>query len=120
MNANYINNHYSRRNFIYDLSLNAGYGVLAAAGLTAAGSCGNSNEKRTQKSEGQKNQDKLGVALVGLGGYSSGELAPSLQETSHCYLAGIVTGTPEKAVKWKKQYNIPDNNIYDYRNFDSI
>lgn len=63
---------------------------------------------------------KLGIALVGLGGYSSGQLAPALQQTKNCYLAGIVTGTPQKAVDWAKKYNIPQKNIYNYQNFDSI
>ena len=63
---------------------------------------------------------KLGVALVGLGYYSTDLLAPALQQTEHCYLAGIVTGTPAKAEKWKRQYNIPDKNIYDYGNFSAI
>jgi glucose-fructose oxidoreductase len=62
----------------------------------------------------------LGVALVGLGYYSTDLLAPALQQTQHCHLAGIVTGSPEKAEKWKRQYNIPDKNIYSYSNFDSI
>jgi glucose-fructose oxidoreductase len=65
-------------------------------------------------------KDKLGVALVGLGYYSTDLLAPALQQTKECYLAGIVTGTPAKADAWKKKYNIPDKNIYDYANFDSI
>ena len=42
-------------------------------------------------------KDRLGVALVGLGYYSTDLLAPALQQTKHCYLAGIVTGTPSKA-----------------------
>lgn len=63
---------------------------------------------------------KLGIALVGLGRYSSGELAPALQETKHCYLAGIVTGTPSKEQDWAKKYNIPAGNIYNYKNFDTI
>jgi predicted dehydrogenase len=63
---------------------------------------------------------KLGVALVGLGGYSSGQLAPALQATSNCYLAGIVTGTPAKAESWSAQYHIPRKNIYNYENFDRI
>jgi glucose-fructose oxidoreductase len=67
----------------------------------------------------QKKQ-RLGVALVGLGYYSTDLLAPALQLTEKCYLAGIVTGTPSKAEAWKKQYNIPDKNIYNYQNFDSI
>src|SRR5882762_10465180 len=65
-------------------------------------------------------KDKLGVALVGLGYYSTDLLAPALQQTKHCYLAGIVTGTPAKAEAWKKKYNIPDKNIYNYQQFDSI
>ena len=63
---------------------------------------------------------RLGVALVGLGYYSTDLLAPALQQTKNCYLAGIVTGTPSKAEVWKKKYNIPDKNIYSYSNFDTI
>lgn len=62
-------------------------------------------------------KDKLGVALVGLGYYSTDLLAPALQQTKNCYLAGIVTGTPSKAEAWKKKYNLPDKNIYNYQNF---
>lgn len=72
----------------------------------------------SQKGEGK--QKKLGIALVGLGQYSSGQLAPALQETRHCYLAGIVTGTPLKADGWKKEFNIPEKNVYDYGNFEQI
>lgn len=67
----------------------------------------------------QKKQ-KLGVALVGLGYYSTDLLAPALQLTQNCYLAGVVTGTPAKAEDWKKRHNLPDKNIYNYKNFDSI
>lgn len=64
--------------------------------------------------------NKLGVALVGLGSYATGQLAPALQETEKCYLAGIVTGTPAKAEAWKERYGIPDDNVYNYRTFDRI
>ena len=57
---------------------------------------------------------------MGLGYYSTDLLAPALQLTEHCYLAGIVSGSPEKAAKWQKDHNIPDKNIYNYDNFDSI
>lgn len=65
-------------------------------------------------------QRKLGIALVGLGQYSTNQLAPALQETENCYLAGIVTGTPSKAEAWKSTYDIPEQNIYNYENFDEI
>ncbi len=67
---------------------------------------------------GQKKS--LGVALVGLGYYSTDLLAPALQLTKNCHLAGIVTGTPEKARVWKEKYGLKDKNIYNYQNFDSI
>ncbi len=63
---------------------------------------------------------KLGIALVGLGSYSRGKLAPALLETNLCYLAGIVTGTPAKAEEWSAKYDIPKANIYNYETFDRI
>jgi predicted dehydrogenase len=92
----------SRRNFIQTLSLGLG-GTLLAPTLLA-----------------QTPERKLGVALLGLGKYSTGQLAPALQQTKLCRLAGIVTGSPEKAAKWKQQYQLADKNIYDYNNFDRI
>jgi glucose-fructose oxidoreductase len=65
-------------------------------------------------------KEKLGVALVGLGYYSTDLLAPALQLTQHCELKGIVTGTPAKAERWKQQYRLADKNIYNYASFDSI
>lgn len=68
----------------------------------------------------QQKKERLGVALVGLGYYSTDLLAPALQLTKHCYLAGIVTGTPSKAERWMKEYKIPSKNIYNYQNFDAV
>jgi glucose-fructose oxidoreductase len=63
---------------------------------------------------------RLGVALVGLGYYSREQLAPALQLTRHCHLAGIVTGSPDKAAEWQKRYRIADKNVYDYDSFGRI
>lgn len=63
---------------------------------------------------------KLGIALVGLGGYATGQLAPALEQTEHCYLSAIVTGSPAKAAEWEAKYSIPAGNIYSYETFDSI
>lgn len=69
-----------------------------------------------------KNPSKksLGIALVGLGSYSRGQLAPALQLTKHCHLAGIVTGSPEKIPIWQEKYNIADENVYNYDNMGDI
>jgi glucose-fructose oxidoreductase len=96
----------SRRELIRNLALGSGSLLLSSNSLAACVS--------------NKKKEKLGVALVGLGYYSTDLLAPALQQTKHCYLAGIVTGTPSKAEAWKKKYNIPDKNIYNYNNFDSL
>lgn len=63
---------------------------------------------------------RLGVALVGLGYYSTDLLAPALKMTQHCSLAGIVTGTPAKAERWKAEHKLADKNIYNYENFGAI
>ncbi len=63
---------------------------------------------------------RLGVALVGLGGYSRDLLAPALQLTRHCRLAGLVTGSPEKVPAWQAQYGIPDASVYSYDDFHRI
>ena len=63
---------------------------------------------------------KLGVALVGLGNYSTNQLAPALQVTDHCELRGIVTGSPEKVPQWQKKYGIKDTNVYNYENMHNI
>lgn len=97
----------NRRNFNKKLVKGAG-GAALAMHLPLACAM-NGQEKK-----------KLGIALVGLGGYSTYQLAPALQNTAHCYLAGIVTGTPEKEITWTNKYGISKNSIYNYQNFDSI
>ncbi|HEV2692930.1 MAG TPA: Gfo/Idh/MocA family oxidoreductase [Verrucomicrobiae bacterium] len=57
---------------------------------------------------------KIGFALCGLGNLATNQIAPALQKTEYCKLAGIITGTPEKAKRWQAQYNLPDHNVYNY------
>jgi predicted dehydrogenase len=107
----------TRRKFIADVGLT----TLAIPVLSSFSNCNNSSEEKSHNHiMNQKQKGKLGIALVGLGGYAGGQLAPALQQTEHCYLAGIVTGTPSKIDKWKSKYSIPDTNVYNYQNFDSI
>ncbi len=62
----------------------------------------------------------LGVALVGLGYYSTDLLAPALQLTKYCKLTGIVTGSPEKIPVWQRRYGILDKNVYNYDNMSDV
>ncbi|WP_202845148.1 Gfo/Idh/MocA family protein [Luteimonas saliphila] len=68
----------------------------------------------------QAPQRRIGVALVGLGGYARGLLAPALELTRHCRLAGLVTGSPDKLPEWQGKYGIPDRNVYSYEDFHRI
>jgi predicted dehydrogenase len=101
----------SRRSFINKFGL----GVGATVVMTALPSYITQEETFREPYTGKK----LNIALCGLGNYA-GMLAAGIEASEYCNLAGIVTGTPEKAVKWKKQYNIPEQNIYNYHNFDEI
>jgi len=102
---NKISRNLTRRNFLSK----TGRGLAGAAFLPFVTTfCAQASEK------------KLGVALVGLGNYSSYQLGPALLETEYCYLAGIVTGTKYKEKIWSDRYNIKPENIYNYENFDSI
>ncbi len=67
-----------------------------------------------------KKKERLGVALVGLGYYSTDLLAPALQLTTQCHLAGLVSGTPSKLKEWQQRHHLPDANLYNYGNFDTI
>lgn len=120
-----------KQNRLYDLDRRmyrrtfmhyAGASALMLPALSALSGCGGSDKPSSEKTEAvdATGDRKLGIALVGLGKYSEGELAPALEETRLCRLAGIVTGTPDKAEKWKKKYNIPEQNIYNYQTFDQI
>lgn len=95
----------SRRDSLKSLSLVTGASLLAPLNLIA---------QQTSKKE------NLGVALVGLGYYSTDLLAPALQQTKHCHLAGIVTGTPEKESVWQEKYGVSTANTYNYETFDEI
>jgi len=98
-------NQFSRRGFIRAGAIGAG-----ALALTPA-----LNALALHKAD-----KKLGVAIVGLGMYAGGQIAPALQHTQNCYLAGLVSGHPTKAAEWAAKYNVPAKNIYNYQNFDTI
>ncbi len=103
----YTHTSVSRRRFIRNTTLG-----LTAVGFGAA--------PLSSLAAGKGSGKKLGVALVGLGNYAGGQLAPALLETQNCYLAGIVTGTKSKEKVWREKYNIPVKNTYNYDNFDDI
>ncbi|TGE23683.1 Gfo/Idh/MocA family oxidoreductase [Hymenobacter aquaticus] len=110
----------SRREFVRRLSLGLGATLVGSSALGGPLSWLEDLSYGPASLGALQTGRQLGVALVGLGKYSTGQLAPALQQTKLCKLAGIVTGTPAKAAQWKKQYGLPDQNVYDYQTFDRI
>ncbi|MDX2187867.1 MAG: Gfo/Idh/MocA family oxidoreductase [Opitutaceae bacterium] len=89
----------SRRSFVTRAA-----GALAVAAFSPAFLRASSEAKKS----------RLGVALVGLGSYSTYELAPALRETEFCHLTAVVTGSREKGVKWARRHKFPESSIYHY------
>ncbi len=63
---------------------------------------------------------KIGWALVGLGSLSTNQIAPALMKTKNARLAAVVTGTPEKGVKWREKYGLKESDVFNYENFEKI
>jgi len=89
----------SRRRFA------AGVAAFAALALTP---------RRLRAADAQHPDKVLGVALVGLGSYSSNHLGPALRLTKHCRLKGVVTGDLAKGARWAREYGFPEKNVFDY------
>ncbi len=100
---------FTRRKFLSTTSFVAGGAII-----------GCTNPKQVAKKIEPVSKKSIGIALLGLGSYSENLLAPALQATQHCHLAGIVTGTPTKIPKWQSKYGISDKNVYNYDNLHEI
>lgn len=101
----------SRRSFVNKF----GVGLGASVVITTLPSFLTAPESSKKLYTGKK----INIALCGLGNYAS-MLAEGIEVSEYCHLAGIVTGTPSKAEKWKTKYSIPEKNSYNYENFDEI
>jgi predicted dehydrogenase len=63
---------------------------------------------------------KLGVAVVGIGGLSLGQIIPGLRQTKRCHLAGLVSGKVEKLREVGAKNGVPRNAQFTYDEFDRI
>jgi len=68
----------------------------------------------------EKAPKKLGWAVVGLGGLALGEILPAFSECTMSKPVALVSGHPKKAAKVARAYDIPEDAIYNYDNFDKI
>jgi glucose-fructose oxidoreductase len=99
MKSHTPHSHVSRRRFIGQLS-------VAAAMLAAP--------RGARALDSSAAPKKLGIALLGLGSYSTHELGPALIKTEHCQLTGVVTGDRAKGIRWSAEYGFPEKNVFTY------
>jgi len=57
---------------------------------------------------------KLGMAVVGLGGYATRSIGPEIAACQHVRLAGVVTGDAEKGKTWAQEHVFEQDAIYSY------
>ena len=63
---------------------------------------------------------KLGIAIVGIGKLSQGQLIPGLRKAKGVKLAALVSGDPRKAADWAAKEGLSADAIYNYENYDRI
>ena len=68
----------------------------------------------------QPAEKKLGVALVGVGLLTMGQLLPAFAKSNLCKAVALVSGHPDKANQQAAKYGIDPKNIYNYDNYDSM
>lgn len=101
----------TRRKFLRQ-SAAAATGLIGISGLFGCGS--QQPADQTSAAPASAPTKKLGIALLGLGGYAKGQIAPALQLTQHCELRGLITGSPTKLPSWQERYGIADEHVYTY------
>ena len=106
----------NRRSFLRR-SLYSAPGLLLLPELLSCGEPKTTTEAAAAPTASNETR-RLGVAICGLGSYARGQIAPALQSTEHCYLNGLITGSPDKVADWRANYAIPDANIY--RGYDTM
>jgi predicted dehydrogenase len=69
---------------------------------------------RAQRSAG------VGIAIVGIGKLSQGQIIPGFRNCRRARLAALVSGHPDKANRIASEKQLPANSVYNYGNFDRI
>lgn len=106
MKQEYGLNYVSRRTFTHN-----GIAAMLAAGAAPA---------FVSHARADEPNKKLGMAVVGLGGYATRSVGPEIAACQHVRLAGVVTGDAEKGRSWAKEHGFEQDAIYSYENFDTI
>jgi predicted dehydrogenase len=72
-----------------------------------------------RQNDGHAPQKVLRVAIMGLGSYGT-RVAEAMKDCKKAKLVGAISGTPSKLKDWQRKYGIPEQNCYNYENFDAL
>jgi predicted dehydrogenase len=64
--------------------------------------------------------ERIGIAVVGLGKLALDEVLPAFAEAKHARLVALVSGTPDKQQAVARQYGIPSDACYSYATMDRM
>jgi len=78
--------------------------------------------EKPEKTEppGDSWNERVGVAVVGLGRIAIDEMLPAFQRSKHAKVVALVTGDRDKGLKVARQYNIPESAVLDYKDYDKL
>ncbi|MFK3738236.1 Gfo/Idh/MocA family protein [Massilia sp. TN1-12] len=108
-------------------------GTLAALSAPAMQAAANEKDKiefppieakseKPEKTEppGDPWNERVGVAIVGVGRISVNEMLPAFAQSKHAKPVALVSGDRAKALKVAHQYNIPESAVLDYKDYDKL
>ena len=64
--------------------------------------------------------ERVGVAIVGLGRIAVNEMLPAFAQSKHAKPVALVTGDRAKGLKIAHQYNIPESAVLSYQEYDKL
>ncbi len=63
---------------------------------------------------------RVGIAVVGLGTLSIGQILPAFAQSKKARIAALVTGRRDKGLQLAKEYGLKDEHVYSYNDFEQI
>ncbi|MCC2963355.1 Gfo/Idh/MocA family oxidoreductase [Massilia sp. IC2-278] len=78
--------------------------------------------EKPEKTEppGDPMNERVGIAIVGVGRISVNEVLPAFAQSKHTKPVALVSGDRAKALKIARQYNIPESAVLDYKDYDKL
>ncbi len=103
-----------------DLSRRGVIGLGVGAALALGAETARAQGAAATGAAARRAPDSVGVAIVGIGLLSAGQLLPALTKTKKAHLAALVSGDPAKAKRTAAQYGLSEKAFYSYESYDRL